>query len=265
MAKKDDFLLSSISVMYVLTTPMPEDGGDNPTVEQVKIRAKRDNDNFDTLEAKYMTEDASSKRFFVSYFTNYKMTDSRPVLEQYNELLGILERFTQHKMNMDESIQDSDKPKGNNDAGPSVVNVMEHNNSSGYNDNKGKRKHHDTKEIAKMIFYATYVSEAYFVENDDVAVWGCMVAVRLPDLKQKTLGEKGIEYIFVGYAKHSKAFRFYVIEHNDSVAINSIIESKDVIFDMHRDEISDQHFYRFNVEDDPKTFDEAMTSHDVTF
>ncbi|GKG26775.1 hypothetical protein Tco_0402478 [Tanacetum coccineum] len=33
------------------------------------------------------------------------MTDSRPVLEQYNELLGILESFTQHKMNMDESIQ----------------------------------------------------------------------------------------------------------------------------------------------------------------
>nr|GEX46482.1 zinc finger, CCHC-type [Tanacetum cinerariifolium] len=33
------------------------------------------------------------------------MTDSRPVLEQYNELLGILRRFTQHKINMDESIQ----------------------------------------------------------------------------------------------------------------------------------------------------------------
>ncbi|GJU80310.1 hypothetical protein Tco_1282675 [Tanacetum coccineum] len=33
------------------------------------------------------------------------MTDSRPVMEQYNELLGILGRFTQHKMNMDEAIQ----------------------------------------------------------------------------------------------------------------------------------------------------------------
>nr|GEZ30424.1 zinc finger, CCHC-type [Tanacetum cinerariifolium] len=31
----------------------------------------------------------------------------------------------------------SDKPKGNNVAGPSVVNMVEHNNSSGYNDNKG--------------------------------------------------------------------------------------------------------------------------------
>ncbi|GJX55001.1 zinc finger, CCHC-type containing protein [Tanacetum coccineum] len=33
----------------------------------------------------------------------------------------------------------------NNVAGPSVVNMVEHNNSYRYNDNKGKRKHHDTR------------------------------------------------------------------------------------------------------------------------
>ncbi|GKG06846.1 hypothetical protein Tco_0329815, partial [Tanacetum coccineum] len=32
--------------------------------------------------------------------------------------------------------------------------------------------------------------------------------VRLPDPKLKTMGERGIECIFVGYAEHSKAFRF---------------------------------------------------------
>ncbi|GJT01823.1 zinc finger, CCHC-type containing protein [Tanacetum coccineum] len=37
-------------------------------------------------------------------------------------------------------------------------------------------------------------------------VWGCRAVVRLPDPKLKTLGEKGIECIFVGYAEHSKAF-----------------------------------------------------------
>ncbi|GKE32888.1 hypothetical protein Tco_1452210 [Tanacetum coccineum] len=78
------------------------------------------------------------------------MTDSKPVMEQYNELLGILGRFTQHKMNMDEAIQeltlvelgshlrieeslkmqDSDKIEGNNVVCPSVVNMVEHNNSS---------------------------------------------------------------------------------------------------------------------------------------
>nr|GEV50954.1 zinc finger, CCHC-type [Tanacetum cinerariifolium] len=139
----------------------------------------------------------------------------------------------------------------------------------------------------------------------------------------------GIECIFVGYAEHSKAFRFYVIEPNDSVLINSIIESRDAIFDENRlssvprpsrrlpnvteyigglvvlkevteevvqqpepelrkskrnrtskdfgpefqlyliegtrDEVSGQHSYCFNVEDDPKKFDEAMKFQDVAF
>ncbi|GKF07550.1 hypothetical protein Tco_0041774, partial [Tanacetum coccineum] len=57
--------------------------------------------------------------------------------------------------------------------------------------------------------------------------------VRLPDPKRKTLSEKGIDYIFVGYAEHSKAYRFYVIKPNDSVS-NSIIESRDSIFDENR-------------------------------
>ncbi|GKF63156.1 hypothetical protein Tco_0186604, partial [Tanacetum coccineum] len=105
---------------------------------------------WNSLEAKYMAEDASSKKFLVSNFINYKMTDSRPVLEQYDKLLGILGRFTQHKMNMDEAIQlgshlrikeslrvqDSDKLKDNNVNGPLGVNMVEHNNSSWYNDNK---------------------------------------------------------------------------------------------------------------------------------
>ncbi|GJR15289.1 zinc finger, CCHC-type containing protein [Tanacetum coccineum] len=130
--KNMHFLLSSMSVVYVLTTPIPKDG-ENATVERLRKRAKWDNDDYvcrglilngmsnplfdiyqnvksskelwDSLEAKYMAEDASSKKFLVINFTNYKMTDSRPVMEQYNELLGILGRFTQHKMNMDEAIQ----------------------------------------------------------------------------------------------------------------------------------------------------------------
>nr|GFC67280.1 zinc finger, CCHC-type [Tanacetum cinerariifolium] len=65
-------------------------------------------------------------------------------------------------------------------------------------------------------------------------VWGCRAAVRFLDLKLKTLGERGIECVFVGYAEHSKAFRFYVIEPNDSIAINSIIELRDAIFDEQR-------------------------------
>nr|GEV69029.1 zinc finger, CCHC-type [Tanacetum cinerariifolium] len=347
--KKMHFMISSMSVEYVMTTPMPEDGGENPTVEQVRKKAKWDNDDYvckglilngmshslfdiyqnvetskevwDTLEAKYMAKDASSKKFLVSNFPNYKMTDSRPVLEQYNQLLGILERFTQHKINMDESFQDSDKPKGNNVAGPSVVNTVEHNNSSRcwfktYESLNDGSILHIRNESTALVYGRSCVDlrlnivfdniDSAFMStsklNDsilrhaglghvhfkrmqdmfkdrlilaidmDTEKWA---AVRLPDQKLKTLGEKGIECIFVGYAEHSKAFRFYVIETNDSVAINSIIESRDAIFKKQRfssiprlsqrtrDEVSDQHSYCFNVEDDPKTFDKAMESQDV--
>ncbi|GJT20958.1 zinc finger, CCHC-type containing protein [Tanacetum coccineum] len=162
-------------------------------------------------------------------------------------------------------------------------------------------------------------------------VWGCRAFVRLPDPKLKTLGERGIECIFIGYAEHSKAFRFYVTEPNESISINFIIKSRNVIFDENlfslvprpsqrslingtedvggsvvpeevtkkvvtqqlqpelrkdkrnrtpknfglefqvyliegtRDEVSNQHSYCFNVNDDPKTFDEAMKSQDVVF
>nr|GEV29090.1 zinc finger, CCHC-type [Tanacetum cinerariifolium] len=160
---------------------------------------------WDSLEAKYMAEDASTKKLLVSNFTNYKMTYSRPVMEQYNKLLGILGRFTQQKMKMDEAIQvifiidklppswkdfkytlkhlkdeltlvelgshlhikeslrmqDSDKPKGNNVVSPSVVNMVEHKNSSRHNDNKGKRKHHDN----------TKADPNKKSKDDDVAWW----------------------------------------------------------------------------------------------
>ncbi|GKF90629.1 hypothetical protein Tco_0274330 [Tanacetum coccineum] len=114
-------------------------------------------------------------------------------------------------------------------------------------------------------------------------VCGCRTVVRLLDPKLKILGERGIECIFVGYAKQSKAFRFYVIEPNKSVSINSIIESRDVIFDVNRFSSVTRPSLRFpngtediggsvvpeeankEVEDNPKTFDEAMKSQDVAF
>ncbi|GKA88077.1 hypothetical protein Tco_0809841 [Tanacetum coccineum] len=81
--KKMHFLLTTLKVVYVLTTPMPELLED-ATVEAIRIRA--------------------NKKFLVSNFNNYKMVDSRPVMEQYNELLRILGQYTQHGLKMDESI-----------------------------------------------------------------------------------------------------------------------------------------------------------------
>ncbi|GKD45501.1 hypothetical protein Tco_1270146 [Tanacetum coccineum] len=129
--KKMHFLLSSMSVVYVLTTFMPEDGGDDATVKQVMKRNTWDNDDYvcrelwNSLEAKYMAKDASSKKFFVSNFTNYKITDSRPVMEQHNELLDFKHTLKHKKeeltlvelgshLRIKESlkVQDNNKPKG---------------------------------------------------------------------------------------------------------------------------------------------------------
>ncbi|GKC45664.1 hypothetical protein Tco_1063386 [Tanacetum coccineum] len=272
-------MVCCMSVVYVFTTPILEDGGDDPTVEQVKKRAKwiMTTITMGFLRGQiYMAEDASSKKFLVSNFTNYKITDSRPVMEQHNELLG---RFTQRKMNMDEAIQISciiDKLYRSWKLLLSWAVICALRSPSGRRIVTSKGKHCCWLHLM-----------------DSGAV------VRLPDPKLKTLGERGIECIFVGYAEHSKAFRFYVIEPNDSVSINSIIESRDAIFDENRfssvprpslrisnrtetlvvqwpefqlyliegtrDAVSNQQSYCFNVEDDPKTFDEAMKFQDVAF
>ncbi|GKC40458.1 hypothetical protein Tco_1052842, partial [Tanacetum coccineum] len=112
--------------------------------------------------------------------------------------------------------------------------------------------------------------------------------VRLPEPKKKNLGEKGIDCIFIGYVEHSKAYRFYVIEPNYFVFVNLVIESKDAIFDENRfssiprpkdivsssngtqvegsrDEIASHYSYCYNIEEDPKTFDEFMKFRDVAF
>nr|GEW70809.1 zinc finger, CCHC-type [Tanacetum cinerariifolium] len=81
---------------------------------------------------------------------------------------------------------------------------------------------HATPSLGNKKYFVTFIDDAF------------RAAVRLPDPKLKTLGERGIECIFVGYAEHSKAFRFYVTEPNDSVTINTIIELKDAIFDKQR-------------------------------
>nr|GEV28949.1 receptor-like protein kinase HERK 1 [Tanacetum cinerariifolium] len=81
--------------------------------------------------------------------------------------------------------------------------------------------------------------------------------VRLSDPKKITLGEKGIDCIFVGYAEHSKAYRPKDVMPN-------LVESQR---DDHSDDvpIGSQYSYRYSIEEDPRTYDEAMQSRDVCF
>nr|GFA02949.1 zinc finger, CCHC-type [Tanacetum cinerariifolium] len=98
-----------------------------------------------------------------------------------------------------------------------------------------ERKNRALKEMVNSMLSYSGLSEGLWEEAILTTCYllnrGCKAVLRLPDPKRKTLGEKGIDCIFVGYAKDSKAYRFYVIEPNDSISINSIIESRDAIFD----------------------------------
>ncbi|GKD56906.1 zinc finger, CCHC-type containing protein, partial [Tanacetum coccineum] len=109
-------------------------------------------------------------------------------------------------------------------------------------------------------------------------IWGCREVVRLPDPKLKTLGKRGIECIFVGYVEYSKAFRI----PNETEDIGGSVVPKEVTEEVVQqpepelrkskrnrtsknfgpefqlyliegtwNEVSDQHSYCFNVEDDP--------------
>nr|GEU30971.1 zinc finger, CCHC-type [Tanacetum cinerariifolium] len=97
--KKMHFLLSTMSLVYVLTTPMRENGK-NATVKHIRKMSKWENDDY--------------------------------------VCSGII-------LNESPRVHDNDKPKSNNVAGSSVVNMVKHNNFTRYTDNRGKHKHQNTK------------------------------------------------------------------------------------------------------------------------
>ncbi|GJV46946.1 zinc finger, CCHC-type containing protein [Tanacetum coccineum] len=314
-----------MSVVYVLTTPIPEDG-ENATVDQIKWRNKWDNDDYvcrglilkgmsyllfnicqnvesgkelwDSLEAKYMAEYASSKKFHVSCIINKlppSWKDFKHTLKHNKEELTLVELDSPLRIKESLKVQDSGKLKGKNFVGVQL-NIVNDIGKSAFmstfklNDiiiwharlghvhfkrmqdmskdesitafdmgnekcktcmltkitkNPFQNVKRETKVLELIHSYLcdlhatpSLLNKKYFVTFIDDAcrteLRVMRAIVRLPDPKLKTLGERGIECIFVGYAKHSKAFRFYVIEPNESVSINSIIESKDAIFDENR-------------------------------
>ncbi|GJR88582.1 zinc finger, CCHC-type containing protein [Tanacetum coccineum] len=402
--KKMHFLFTTFKVAYVLSTPRTE-FVEEETLEQTRKRCKWDNDDYicrghilnsmsdslfdvyqnvesakelwDQLKAKYMAKYTSSKKFLVSNFHNYRMVDSRSVMEQYHELLQILRQYTQHGLFMDESIsmysildklppswkdfkhmlkhkdelslvqlgshfrieetlrmKESGKGKCKDIAGSSSVNMDDEIAwwiDSGATCHACKDRcwfdtfhpvedesvlHMDDESTKPILgrgnvvikfssgktitlFNVVYYNNGMFMLNLNKvpssinSVYMAYSLVVDSKLWHARLGHKGIDCIFIGYAEHSKAYRFYVIEPNDFVSVNSIIESRDAIFNKNilfsiprpkdivyssngtqggdlpvegsRDEIASQYYYCYSIEEDPKTFDEAMKSRDVAF
>jgi hypothetical protein len=113
-------ILPVLRVAYVLTTPKPI-AHENETIADTRARMKWEQEDYickghicnamvdslfdiyqskskakdilDTLEAKYLLEDATSKKFFAYKFMNYIMVDVKPIVEQFNKILHILSQF----------------------------------------------------------------------------------------------------------------------------------------------------------------------------
>nr|GEV38135.1 zinc finger, CCHC-type [Tanacetum cinerariifolium] len=286
--KKMHFLLTTLKVVYVLTTPMPKLLED-ATVEAIRIRKKWKNDDY--ICRGHILNVMPDSLFDV--YTNVESAKERSIFGQLGSHLRIEESLR---------AQDSDKGKGKEVGGPSVNMTEEgafyvHVDAIAWWIDSGATTHvckdrcwfktYEPLEDESVLYmgddHFTYVhGKGSVYESDKYILSKCGVfvglgyynngiihettalytphqngvakrknralkemvnsmlsysglsegaMVRLHDPKRITLGEKGIDCIFVGYAEHSKAYRFYVIELNDSIFINSIIESRDAIFD----------------------------------
>nr|GEY44482.1 zinc finger, CCHC-type [Tanacetum cinerariifolium] len=251
--KKMHFLLSSMRVVYVLTTPMPEDVDDNPTMDQVRRRVKWDNDDY-----------VCRGLILNAFMSTSKVND----LILWHARVGHV-----HFKRMQDMSKNGLIPAFDMDTEKCKTCMLTKITKKPFQNVKRETKfleliHSDLCDLHATPSLGNKKSESRVLR----------AVVRLFGPKLKTLGERGIECIFVGYAEHSKDFRFYVIEPNDSVSINSIIESNDAIFNGNRfssvprpslrslkDGTEGSGSLVVPEKDDPKTFDEAMTSHDVAF
>ncbi|GJY98045.1 zinc finger, CCHC-type containing protein [Tanacetum coccineum] len=249
--KKMHFLLSIMSVLYVMNTPILDDGDDS-TMEQIRRRNKWENDDYvcelwDSLEAKYMAKDASSKKFL-----------------------------------------DNDKPKGHNVVGPSFVNMIDHNNSTRFvhvckdrcwfktyeSLNDGSILHMGNESIA--------LGHVHYIRIQDMSKDGLILVFDKETKKYKAyrtelrvLGPSqrslinGTEDIGGLVVTKEVVVQQHEPELRKSKRIRTLKnfgpEFQLYLIEGTRDEVSDQYSYCFNVEDDPKIFDKAMKSHDVAF
>nr|GEX16715.1 hypothetical protein [Tanacetum cinerariifolium] len=116
--KKMHFLSITLKVVYVMSTYISGLLEDN-TLEAVRHTSNVDSANefSDSLESKYIEDDASSKMFLISNFNNYKTVNSRP--ESLRE-------------------QESEKVKGKEVVRP-LINMMEDGANNKNNKQKKKR------------------------------------------------------------------------------------------------------------------------------
>jgi hypothetical protein len=64
-----------------------------------------------------------------------------------------------------------------------------------------------------------------------LCAWGCLAKVNVPTCKKQKLGPKTVDCIFLGYAQHSAAYKFFIIKSEiPDVHANTMTESRDASF-----------------------------------
>ncbi|GJV86926.1 zinc finger, CCHC-type containing protein [Tanacetum coccineum] len=160
------FLLSNMSVIYVLTTPILEDG-DNATMEQISRRNKWENDDYVCrgliLNVVNMVDHNKSSRYTANR-GKCKHQDTKADPNKKSKVTcwkcGKPGHFKKH----------CKCGKVSNKANGSSINGSVNSSS---NSLKGQNMFNKSFQV----YYITYVSEAYFVQNYNVAWWVDLVAI----------------------------------------------------------------------------------------
>ncbi|GKC11131.1 zinc finger, CCHC-type containing protein [Tanacetum coccineum] len=186
---------------------------------------------------------------------NFKHT-----LKHKKEELTLVELGNHLRIEESLKVQDNDKPKGNNVAGPYNqmfrLNIVNDNIASAFM---------STSKLNDSILWHARLGHVHFKRMQDMSKDGLILAFDMDTKKCKTcmlnkITKKPFQNVkretevlelihsdlcdlhatpSLGNKKYFVTFiddasRFYVIEPNDSISINSIIESRDVIFDENR-------------------------------
>nr|GEX52934.1 zinc finger, CCHC-type [Tanacetum cinerariifolium] len=271
MAEEDAFLVTTLKVVYVLTTPMPELLED-ATVEAIRIRAKWENDDY-ICRGHILNEES----------LRAQDSDKGKGKQVGGPSINMIEeggKNKHHKQNKDKKRSNENNNGSGSNKKPKLkcwkcgktghfkrdCRSSKKNNAIAGGSGKGSKDQsqdngqnlvHVWNRFVK--FSVSLISEAFYVQVDAITwwidsgatthvckdrcwfktfepvedgvpnkrnkttpyklwnkkqpnlsflrVWGYRAVVRLPNPKRKTLGEKGIDCVFVGYAEHSKAYR----------------------------------------------------------
>ncbi|GJZ74826.1 zinc finger, CCHC-type containing protein [Tanacetum coccineum] len=161
----------------------------------------------------YMAEDAYGNESFLTYSQHNLMKDDRPsspVELSFDKLLPLPRKNLKHCLKHKSLVPffmkwDCRSRKGNDGAGSKWI----------YGSGKSTRM---MKLLDGLIRVQQVMFARIFVERLYKAT---------ESQNEKSSGENALDCIFIGYAKHSKCYRFYVIEPNDYVSVKTIM-SQDV-------------------------------------